>query len=69
MEFELGFHGHVGPCRICRLCSDIFLDEYIYIYICVYICLQLILVMQVAVDCFCIYSVLVLFLWLVSDFG
>ena len=30
MEFKLGFHGHVGPCRICRLGSDIFLVVYIY---------------------------------------
>ena len=32
MEFKLGFHGHVGPCRICRLGSDIFLVVYIYIW-------------------------------------
>ena len=31
--FKLDFHGHVEPCRICRLCSDIFLVVYIYIYI------------------------------------
>ena len=29
-EFKPGFHGHVGPCRICRLGSDIFLVVYIY---------------------------------------
>ena len=26
------FHGHVGPCRICRLNTDILLVVYIYIY-------------------------------------
>ena len=52
MELELGFHGHVGPCRICRLCSDIFLVVYIYIYI--YDVAQLILVLQVAVVCSCV---------------
>ena len=49
MELEHGFHGHVGPCRICRLCSDILLVVYIYIYISVV--MQLILVLQVAVAC------------------
>ena len=40
MEFKLGFHGHVGPCRTCRLGSDIFLVVYIYIcmYIYIYVC-------------------------------
>ena len=48
--FKLGFHGHVGPCRICRLCSDIILVVYIYIYV----VMQLILVLQVAVGWFCV---------------
>ena len=51
--FELGFHvctvhysavftvRHVGPCRICRLGSDIFLVVYIYIYIYIYIYMML----------------------------
>ena len=48
MEFEHDFHGHVGPCRMCRLSSDIDLVVYIYVYI--YVCAaQLIFVMQVAV--------------------
>ena len=31
--FKLGFHGHVGPCRICSLYSDILLVVYIYTYL------------------------------------
>ena len=27
---SVAFHGHVGPCRIRRLCSDIALGVYIY---------------------------------------
>ena len=48
---NLVFHGHVGPCRICRLCSDISLVGYLYVHIYIYICwLQLTLVLQVASD-------------------
>ena len=63
--FKLGFHGHVGPCRICRLSSDIFLVVYIYACIYLYVMVQLILVLQVAVVWFCV----CLFVCSVSDFG
>ena len=52
------FHGHVEPCRTCRLYSDIALVVYIYICMIIYVVVQLILVLQVAVAC----SVFVLFL-------
>ena len=59
------FHGHVEPCRTCRLYSDIVLVVYIYICMIIYVVFQLILVLQVAVVCLlCVCSVL--FLWLVS---
>ena len=66
-EFKLGFMDltvpysavftvrHVGPCRICRLGSDIFLVVYIYICIYVYMCgCAANLVLQVAVVWFCV---------------
>ena len=48
MEFKLGFHGHVGPCRICRLGSDTFLVVYMCCWVanfvlqvapCLFLCL------------------------------
>ena len=64
--FEFGFHGHVGPCRICCLGSDIFLVVYIYIdiYTCVDYAANLLL--QVAAG---IILCFVLFWCLASDFG
>ena len=41
MEFEHDFHGHVGPCRMRRLYSDIFVVVYIYKYLCAVIQLTL----------------------------
>ena len=70
--FELGFHvctlhysavftvRHVGPCRICRLGSDIFLVVYICIYLDTCDCAAN-FVLQVAVGCFCVCSVACLF--------
>ena len=48
----MDFHGHVGPCRICRLCSDIVLVVYIYTYM--FGCAAN-FVLQVAVGCFCLF--------------
>ena len=63
-EIELGFHGHVGPCRICCLSTDIFVVVYVYMYMC--LIMQLTLLSQVAVVWFC---VCVLFSVLVSCVG
>ena len=39
VHYSVVFHGHVGPCRIRRLCSDIALVVYIYINVgCCYLC-------------------------------
>ena len=49
--FILGFHGHVEPCRICSLYSDLVLVVYMYVYMCG---LAANLVWQVAVCGFCV---------------
>ena len=64
MEFILDFHGRVGPRRICRLNTDIFLVVYMYGYVYIYSCgYATNSVLQVADVC-C--SVFVLFLFRVG---
>ena len=66
-EFKLGFHGHVGPCRICRLSTDIFLVVYLYVYTYIYGGRS---ANPCVAGCCCLsVSVLVLFLYLVRILG
>ena len=65
MEFELDFHGHVGPCRICCLYSDIFLVVYMYVYIYIFDVARLTLCCRLR----SVVSVFVLFPCSGSDFG
>ena len=62
------FHGHVGPCRIGSLSSDLLLVVYLYVYIYIYFVAQLILVLQVAVCLFLCLFCVALFVGSVLDF-
>ena len=55
VHYSVVFHGHVGPCRIRRLCSDLVVVVYIYMLVAANS------VLQVAVVCFCVVVFFALF--------
>ena len=59
MDLDLGFHGHVGPCRLSSVLRHIFGCIYICVYIFIYDDVQLILVLQVVVVCCSVFGFVV----------